>query len=97
MLYHICSQKKRKQQHELEDLQQHASAIDKGSGFKRDKGKHLGLLKYLKNLGLRKAAIERISTEVLNPCQNDGARTNKLLVLRLRMVDNWGKWYKTKK
>lgn len=75
-----CPQKKRKQQYGFKDLLQHASAIGKGSGSKRDtkeKGKHLGLLKYLESLGRRKPS-ERISPEVLRPSRNSDS--NELLV-----------------
>ncbi|WOH12507.1 hypothetical protein DCAR_0832011 [Daucus carota subsp. sativus] len=75
-----CSQKKRKQQYGFRDLLQHASAIGEGSGSKRDtkeKGKHLGLMKYLENLGQRKPP-ERNSPEDLRPVQNGD--NNELLV-----------------
>lgn len=74
-----CSQKKRKQQYGFKDLLQHASAIGKGSGSKRDtkeKGKHLGLLKYLENLGTK--PLQRLSPEVLKPSENGDS--NDLLI-----------------
>lgn len=75
-----CSQKKRKQQYGFKDLLLHASAIAEGSGFKRDtkeKGKHLGLVKYMENLGRRKPS-ERISTGVVRHSQNSD--NNELFV-----------------
>lgn len=75
-----CSQKKRKQQYGLRDLLQHASAICKGSASKRgtkEKGQHLGLLKYLENLG-RTSPLESLSPDVFKPSENGDI--NQLLV-----------------
>lgn len=59
-----CFHKKRKQQYGYKDLLQHASAIAEGSGCKwgtKEKGKHLGLVRYLESLGQSK------TPEIISP------------------------------